>query len=110
MRQAATLVQTVGKGKAMTREQVDKICIDWLKENNGEELATKYRSYPLVIPMWNTSGLNEALETLMQVLHIAFGPDESFGAVAYYEVRKKAQVVGRQDSNSGGFLKGFRRS
>jgi hypothetical protein len=83
MSQVATLVQTVGKGKAMTKEQADKVCIDWLKENYGEELATKYRPYFLVIPMWDTSELNEALETLMQVSHIAFGPDESFGTVDY---------------------------
>ena len=92
MTQAATLVQTagMGKGKAMTREQVDKVCIDWLKENYGEELATEYQPYSLVIPIWNASELNEALETLLQVLRIAFGLDESFGAVDYYEVRKKS--------------------
>ena len=40
----------------------------------------------------NTSELNEALETLMQVLRIAFGPDESFGTIDYYEVRRKLKL------------------
>ena len=92
MTEAATLAQTVGKGKGMTGEQIDELCIDWLKENYGEELATKYRPYSLVIPMWNISELNEALETLRQVLCIAFGPDESFGTVDYYEVRRKLRL------------------
>jgi hypothetical protein len=104
---AATLVQAVGKGKGMKGEQIDDVCIDWLKENYGEELATKYRHYSLVIPMWNTSELNEALETLMQVLCIAFGPDESFGTVDYYEVRRKLKLSDDRTSIPEVFLRAF---
>lgn len=69
--------------------QIDKLCLDWLKENCGDEVASDYRYYSLVITMWNTSELNEALEALRQVLCIAFGPDESLGTVDYYEARRK---------------------
>jgi hypothetical protein len=76
----------------MNGEQIDKVCRDWLRENYGEDLASEYRAHSLVILMWNTSELNEALETLMQVLHIAFGPDRSFGTTDYYEVRRKLKL------------------
>jgi hypothetical protein len=107
MTEAATSVWTVSKEKDMTPDQIDKVCIDWLKENYGEELATKYRSYSLVIPRWNTSELNEALETLMQVLDIAFGPDESFGTVDYYEVRRKLKLSDDRTPIPEVFLKAF---
>ncbi len=77
----------------MTADQIDKVCIDWLEENYGEELATKYRPYSLVIPMWNTPELNEALEDLLQELRIAFGPDKSFGTTDYYKVRRKLKLL-----------------
>ena len=91
----------------MKVKQVDKVCIDWLKENCGEELAMKYGHYSLVIPMWNTSELNEALGTLMQVLCIAFGPDESFGTVDYYEVRRKLKLPEDRTLIPEVFLKAF---
>ena len=91
----------------MKAEQIDKVCVDWLKANYGEELAMKYGHYSLLIPMWNTSELNEALETLMQVLHIAFGPDESFGAVDYYDVRKKLKLSDGGSPIPEVFLKAF---
>jgi len=107
MTEAATLVQTVGTGKGMKGEQIDKVCIDWLKENYGDELATKYRPYSLVIPIWNASELNEALETLMQVLYIAFGPGESFGTVDYYEVRRKLKLSDDRTPIPEVFLRAF---
>ena len=107
MTEAATLVQTVGKGKGMKGERIDEVCIDWLKENYGEELARKYRPYSLVIPTWNSSELNEALETLIEVLHIAFGPDESFGTVDYYEVRRKLKLSNDRTPIPEVFLKAF---
>jgi len=73
----------------MTSAQIDRLCTDWLRENCGEEMASKYRLYSLVIPMWNTPDLNYGLETLRQVLCIAFGPDESFGTTNYHEARAK---------------------
>jgi hypothetical protein len=107
MTEAATSVWTVRREKDMTLDQIDKVCIDWLKENYGEEVATKYRPYSLVIPMWNTSELNEALETLIRVLHIAFGPDESFGTVDYYEVRRKLKLSDDRTLIPEVFLRAF---
>ena len=91
----------------MTAEQIDKVCIDWLKENYGEELAGKYRPYSLVVPMWNLPELNEALETLMQTLRIAFGPVESFGTVDHYEVRRKLKLSDDRTPIPEVFLKAF---
>ena len=107
MTEVATVVQTLVKGRSMDEEQIDKVCIDWLKENYGEELAMKYRPYSLVIPLWNTLELNEALETLMQVLSIAFGPDKSFGTVDYYEVRRKLKLPDDRTPIPEVFLKAF---
>ncbi|RLC71409.1 MAG: hypothetical protein DRI26_05180 [Chloroflexi bacterium] len=73
----------------MTSAQIDRLCTDWLRENCGEEIASKYSSYSLAIPMWNTPDLNYGLETLRQVLSIVFGPDESFGITDYHEARAK---------------------
>lgn len=67
----------------------------------------EYGAYSLVIPMWNTPELNEALETLMQVLCIAFGPDESFGTVGYYEVRRKLKLPDGRTPIPEVFLKVF---
>lgn len=91
----------------MTGEQIDKVCIDWLKENYGDELASEYRPYSLVITEWNTSELNEALETLMQVLYMAFGPHQSFGTVEYYEVREKLNLSHDMAPIPEVFLKAF---
>ena len=91
----------------MTVDQIDKVCIDWMKENYGGELAAKYRPYSLVIPMWNVAELNEALETLLQALHIAFGPDKSFGTIDYYEVRRKLKLLGCRTPIPEVFLKAF---
>ena len=73
----------------MSGDQIDRLCRNWLAENCGEEIASKYSSQSLVIPMWNPHDLGEALETLRQVLCIAFGPDESFGTTDYHEARRK---------------------
>ena len=69
--------------------KIDKLCVDWLKKNYGDEVASDYRHYSLVITVWNTSELNEALEALKQVLCITFGPAESFGSTDYHEAREK---------------------
>ncbi len=76
----------------MTADQIDKLCVDGLQENYGEEFATQYGPYSLLIPMWNTLEFNEALGTLIQVLRIAFGQDESFGTTDYYEARRKLKL------------------
>ena len=77
----------------MSSSQIDKLCGDWLRGNCGEEIASKYRHYSLVISMWNTPDLNYGLETLRQVLCIAFGPDESFGTTDYHEARAKLGLL-----------------
>ena len=46
-----TLVQTSARGGGMKAEQIDKVCVDWLKANYGGELAMEYGSYSLLIPM-----------------------------------------------------------
>ena len=107
MTEATTLVKTVDKGGAMTGGEIDKVCIDWLRENYGEDLVSEYRAYSLVIPMWNIPELNEALETLLQVLCIAFAPDESFGTVEYYEVRKKLKLSDDRTPIPEVFLRAF---
>jgi len=107
MTEAATSVWTVSREKGMTADQIDKVCVDWLKENYGEELATRYRPYSLVIPMWNISELNEALETLLQMLRIVFGPDKSFGTIDYYEVRRKLKFWDDRTPIPEVFLKAF---
>jgi len=76
----------------MSSSQIDKLCTDWLRENCGQEIASKYRSYSLVITMWNTPDLSAGLETLRQVLCVAFGPDESFGTTDYHEARVKLRL------------------
>ncbi|TEU04703.1 MAG: hypothetical protein E3J24_00800 [Dehalococcoidia bacterium] len=73
----------------MSSGQIDRLCMDWLRGNCGKEIALKYRSYSLVIPIWNTADLDDGLETLRQVLCIAFGPAESFGNTDYHEAREK---------------------
>ena len=73
--------------------EVDKLYRDWLSQNYGEELASEYKSYSLVILAWNTIRLNDALETLRQVLCIAFGPEESFGTTDYHEARIKLKLT-----------------
>ncbi|MBC8512717.1 MAG: hypothetical protein H8D32_07045 [Dehalococcoidia bacterium] len=73
----------------MKSGQIDQLCIDWLRENYGEELALEYQGCSLVIPASNSYELNRALGTLRQVLCIAFRPEESFGTTDYHEARKK---------------------
>lgn len=91
----------------MKSGQIDKICSDWLKDNYGDELASDYRHYSLVITMWNTSELNEALEALRQVLCIAFGPAESFGNTDYHEAREKLGLPEDRVSIPDVFIEAF---
>jgi hypothetical protein len=69
--------------------QIDTLCQDWLRENYGEEIASEYTTYSLVIPMWNSPDLNDALEDLRLELCLSFGPEQSFGSTDYYEAREK---------------------
>ena len=73
--------------------QIDRLCRDWLRENYGEEIASEYTTYSLVIPMWNPAELNDALEDLRLELCLAFGPKQSFGNTDYYEAREKLGLL-----------------
>lgn len=77
----------------MKSGQIDQLCIDWLRENYGEELALEYQGCSLVIPASNSYELNRALGTLRQVLCIAFRPEESFGTTDYCEATKKLGLL-----------------
>ena len=73
----------------MSGSQIDRLCQDWLRENYGETIESEYTTYSLVIPMWNSPNLNNALEDLKLELCLSFGPEQSFGDTDYYEARKK---------------------
>jgi len=87
--------------------EVDKLCRDWLGENYGEEIASEYTSYSLVIPAWNTFRLSDALEALRQVLCLAFGSEESFGTTDYYEARRKLSLPDDRIPIPDVFVKAF---
>jgi hypothetical protein len=76
----------------VTGAEIDRLCTGWLGDNYEEEVASEYSAYSLVIPTWNPPDLNDALETLRQVLCKAFGPDQSFGTTDYHEARRKLQL------------------
>jgi len=73
----------------MNGDQIDKLCQDWLRENYGQEIASEYSEYSLMVPGLNSTELNGALNDLLYRLSLAFGPGESFGNTNYIEARKK---------------------
>jgi len=73
----------------MNGAQIDRLCSDWLRDNYGQEMASKYTWLSLAVPMWNPPDLYEALEIMRQALSLAFGPDESFGSIEYNNARMK---------------------
>ena len=91
----------------MSSDKIDRLCMDWLSENCGEETASRYRPYSLVIAIWNTPDLNDGLETLRQVLCIAFGPAESFGSTDYHEAREKLGLPEDRVPIPDAFIKAF---
>ena len=91
----------------MCGSEIDKLCRDWLSKNYGEEIASEYTSYSLVIPAWNTPDLNHALETLRQVLCLAFDPEESFGMTDYYEARRKLGLPDDRTPVPDAFIRAF---
>jgi hypothetical protein len=80
---------TMERRGIMSSSQIDRLCQDWLRKNYGEAVASEYTTYSLVIPMWNSLDLNDALEDLKLELRLSFGPEQSFGAADYYEAREK---------------------
>ena len=91
----------------MKSNQIDRLCTDWLRENYGEELASQYETFSLIIPVYNSYELNEALHTLRQVLCVAFGPSESFGTTDYHETSRKLGLYEEQAMVPEVFIKAF---
>ena len=77
----------------MNGNQIDELCQEWLRKNCGEEIASEYTTYSLVIPVWNSLVLNNALEDLRLELCLSFGPEQSFGSTDYYEAREKLGLI-----------------
>jgi hypothetical protein len=73
----------------MNGTQIDRLCFDWLRENYGPQIASKYTRLSLMVPMWSPHELIEALETMRHVLSAAFGSHECFGSTGYDEARRK---------------------
>jgi hypothetical protein len=84
---------TVERRGIVSGSQIDELCREWLRENCGEEVASEYTMYSLVIPMWNSPDLNNALEDLRLELCLYFGPEQSFGSTDYYEAREKLGLL-----------------
>jgi hypothetical protein len=95
-----------GRG-IMSGGQIDRLCREWLRENYGEEIASEYTAYSLVIPMWNPAELNDALEDLRLTLCLAFGPEQSFGSTDYYEAREKLGLSGGRTPIPDVFVRAF---
>jgi hypothetical protein len=91
----------------MNGGQIDRFCQDWLRENYGEEIASEYTTYSLVIPIWNPAELNEVLEDLRLTLCLAFGPEQSLGSTDYYEAREKLELSGGRTPVPDVFMRAF---
>ena len=91
----------------MSGGQIDRLCQDWLLENYGEEIASEYTIYSLVIPMWNPADLNDALEEFKLELCLTFGPQQSFGSTDYYEAREKLGLSGGRTPIQDVFVRAF---
>jgi hypothetical protein len=101
---------TVERRGIMSSSQIDRLCQDWLRENYGEAIASEYTTYSLVIPMWNSPDLNDALEDLKLELYLSFGPGQSFGTTDYYEAREKLGMPDNRTPIPDVFVKAFVRS
>ena len=70
-------------------------------------LALEYQGYSLVIAALNSYELNEALDTIGEVLCIAFGTEESFGTTGYHEARRKLGLPEDQIRVPSVFVRAF---
>lgn len=102
--------KTVERRGIMSGSQIDGLCQDWLRENYGEAIASEYTTYSLVIPMWNSPDLNDALEYLRLMLRLAFGPEQPFGTTDYYEAREKLGLSDDRTLVPDAFIKAFARN
>ena len=91
----------------MSGGQIDRLCREWLRENYGEEIASEYTAYSLVIPMWNPADLDDAVEDLKLELCLTFGPEQSFGSTDYYEDREKLGLSGGRTPIPDVFIRAF---
>ena len=98
---------TTERRAIVSGSQIDGLCHDWLRENYGEAIASEYTTYSLVIPMWNSADLNDALEELKLELYLSFGPEQSFGSTNYYEAREKLWLSGGQTPIPDVFVRAF---
>ena len=98
---------TVERRGIVSSGQIDELCREWLSENCGEEVATEYSIYSLVIPMWNSPILNDALEDLKLELRLSFGPEQSFGSTDYYEAREKLGLLDGKTPVPDVFIRAF---
>jgi hypothetical protein len=87
--------------------QIDALCRDWLRENCGEEIESEYTTYSLVVPMWNSAVLNNALEDLRLELCLSFSPEQSFGSTDYYEARAKLGLLDGKNPVPDVFIRAF---
>ena len=94
----------------MNGSQIDRLCQDWLRENYGEAIVSEYTTYSLVIPIWNSHELNDALEDLKLELCLSFGPEQSFGTTDYYEARGKLGLHENRNPIPDVFVRAFARN
>jgi len=87
--------------------QIDKLCRDWLRETYCDEIMSEYTIFSLVIPMWNSADLNNALEDLKLELCLSFGPEQSFGSTDYYEAREKLGLLDGKTPVPDVFIRAF---
>lgn len=73
----------------MSGAYVDRLCRDWLRVNYGDAMASQYTVYSLLMPMWNSPDLNNALEKLKRDLGFFFGLERTFADTDYHEARLK---------------------
>ncbi len=73
----------------MTSKEIDKLCTDWLRQNCGDDTASRYRVYSMVVPLLSPPDVAEGLEGLKDELCQCFGPEESFGTTDYREARRR---------------------
>jgi len=101
---------TMERRGIMSSGQIDRLCQDWLRENYEEAIASEYTTYSLVIPMWNSPDLNNALEDIKLELCLSFGPEQSFGATDYYEARERLGLPNDRTPVPDVFVRAFARN
>ena len=94
----------------MSGSQIDRLCQDCLRENCGEAFASEYTRCSLVISMWNSPDLNDALKDLKLELCLSFGPEQSFGTTNYYEAREKLGLLDDMTPVPDVFIRAFARN